>query len=324
MYKHCSEIGNKPDDLAQDADLLIMGVTPSGRGRLHQGHHVTLFNYLRTLAKTRTARGVIHIDDREFCLQLDPKLVDPALSAQTEAQIHQCLQASASFLHEDRLPERVEVRRMSDIFREPIPTGENLGARYLDVLRERTAVSAAFQGMSLQGPYGIRSFCPSCERGYNKDPRHTKLYEGMIDGQCQTDSCNVDRYRVEVAQGDTRWTVFYGLVSLMAVPLSEQIEGGSILEFLGGDYGTPWGKTNSHFGDKVMAKGERASVATEILTGRRDLIKHYVGPLLEVRGRKLSKSKGDEAKAMDCARLEEWLSRNTPVIDVSAIDQISL
>lgn len=317
MYKHCSEIGNDPSDLAEDADLLIMGITPSGKGKLHAGHHLTLFNYLRTLAGTESARGLIHVDDREFCFQLNPRVTPEGLSRTLEGLIHESVAAVATHLHDSGLQERVTVKRMSEIFLEPIPTGVNFGARFLDMLDSRRGdVSTAFQGMDLHGHCGIRPFCPECDQGYVKKPRHNKLEPGRIVGECHTPDCEVDRYAVEVAQGDTRWSVFYGLVSLMSVPLSEQMKGGSILEFLGGDYGMGWGKANRQDGT-LLSKGARAAIATERMSGAPGRINHYVGPLLQKGGGKLSKSKGDEAGAINCAELESWLSRGTPIIDIA-------
>lgn len=317
MYKHCAEFGNDPKALAQDADLMIMGVTPSGSGRLHDGHHLTIYNFLRTVCSNSTTRGLIHVDDREFCCQFDPILVSEKLTQNTENLILNCIHTASAYFHDSSLLRRVSVQRMSDMFTNRNDKIGVFGNRLLDLIKiNRNDISVAFNEMGLHGIGGIRPHCPECNMGFIRKPRWNRFAEDGIRGRCHNPKCSTEGFTVQVIHDDTRWSLFYGLVSLMSVPLSESINNGSVLECLGGDYGMPWGKPNKHMSGRLLSKGERASIMTERMTRNTGLINHYVGPLLQSKGKKLAKSKGDASVAMDCDRMQQYLETGESIIDV--------
>ena len=319
MYIHCNTVGTNPSKEAQYADRMVIGITPSGSGHLHHGHQTTTYNFMRTLACSSAAEGLLHIDDREFYLQKDPVLPSEELVSATEERIDVMIRDIADYLHEPTLRNRIRVVRLSDLFREQVKDSLCFDSRLLEILdQNRQCISDAFSSMKLHGSGGMRPFCPDCSQAFIREPRRNKILNGpRIEGQCHNQECSTERFEIDVATGDTRWAIFYGLVSLLSIPLSQQCGNGTVMIFQGGDYGIPWGPSSKRFAGKSLPKAERLSHATACITGIEDRIMHFVGPLLHENGRKLSKSDGDRSENIDCETIERWLQSGDTEIDIA-------
>lgn len=316
MFKHCAEFGNDPSALAMDVDHVIAGFTPSGSADLHMGHHTTMFNFARALAANRSATGTLHADDREFGLQRDPVLVSDAKTQRLIGNLKQCLGALAEYFGDSTLMDRVDIVSMSQLYGETLSNGESLGAGFYKMLMDnRCQISKAFNRMMIHGKQGIRPHCPECKTGFLKKSRKNAFDDTEIIGICYRDECPTDLHLVDVASGDTRWSIHYSLVSLLSLPLSQLNDNGAVLAIQGGDYGVSWGTPNKHFDNRAMSKGERANVAATAMTGDDQKIIHFAGPLLERMGTKLSKSNGDADENIDVMRIERFMAMNQPTIE---------
>ncbi len=279
-------------DVAEDADVLTMGITPSGKGILHQGHYATVLNLLSSLNHYPGQRAKIFVDDREFNTQQPPKLPDEDVTQRIEVGLKGFIARAAAFFHDDTLVGRIDIQRMSDFFRAEGLDSEFLGEDFLNLMiRYRLAIGKFFPKMKISGVNGARALCRNC--GFGKvAPSRVKYLQGVLNGQsCENRRC--DDYEspmmANIVRGDTNWAIFYTLVGLRDVLMARAASNSAILHVYGGDYGMPWGRSGT-------PKAERISnLVTAIGDGSgfaKGGISHFVGPLLTIGGHKISKSRG--------------------------------
>ncbi len=312
--------GTTLPNLAQDSDVLTMGITPSA-DRLHQGHYLTAFNLLRAMNATRTTTARLFLDDREFNNQQHPVLPTTERVATIGRLVRDFVGQSAEYLHNDSLPGRVVVQPMSEFYGEPGATEPLAGFELYKTLGSKwqSAIRKIFADASMRR--FVTPVCPDCKTGKRKTlapgerppppdrARPRGAHEKVIHCPCGNDECGTELYTVDVAGGDTNWTVHYALLAVRDFILSRR-DSKSVTHVYGGDYGTEWGNKNT-------PKAERMSSTIEVLRdGRGPHINHFTGPLIVRAGKKLSKSKGDGCDKPDFA----WMSA---VLD-SASDEVDL
>ena len=111
--------GNTLQNAAANADIVTMGVKPSSM-HIHQGHQITFVNFFRALMQTKTGRGVILVEDREFDWRNIPVRLYPALATQTAAikkRAYGVLTKAAEFYHEPSVLQRIDITAASDLYR---------------------------------------------------------------------------------------------------------------------------------------------------------------------------------------------------------------
>jgi hypothetical protein len=306
LHIHDGEI----DNLAEDADVLTMGITPSGDGNLHAGHYTTLLNLCGALSRKKTSRGRIFIDDREFQNQRPPCIPSRDATLNVEEAIRLFLQHAVSFFHDESLPLKVDVQRLSDFFREQGKESAFLGMDLLQLIRR---YSETIRSIFHDAPYlykmPVKPVCPSCDHG-PRQIKHAFVTDRGFRGECDYEECDglEDTYEVDVARGDTYWSIYYMLLGLRDVLLSDG--GRGVLHIYGGDYGVPW--------NQVTSKAARISALLTAISGNHHgtHVDQYVGPLLMGRGhRKLSKSRGDRLSIVDCALLQGVLDCRERVVN---------
>ncbi len=314
-----------PDELAKDSDILTMGVTPSGMGRLHMGHHLTMYRMLKALASTVSSKGIMMVDDREFGMQGNPSLPNGNSVMELESAMRRLICQVSDYLNCGSLPDRISIIRMSTLFSSAGIDRDFMGHDFLMLLRRlEPSIAEAFRKMRLCDRNSARGLCPSCHQGtghsassYLRRDRRVGFEAGKIVEFCGNPDCDVDRYDVFVSDGDDMWTTFYSFVSFLNILISKYGEK-SVLEFFGGDYAQPWGMA---LGEKRLLnrapKAYRISHVVDSVEQVRDRIHHVVGPLVTVGGMKLSKSEGNFASCVDLDLIESVLSQDLPEFELA-------
>lgn len=295
-------------ELAHDADVLTMGITPSA-DHLHQGHYLTLFNLLKTLSETRTAKARIFLDDREFNNQKEPSIPSDARIDGVGELVTTFAQDAGAYLHDPALADRVQLQLMSDFFREPGADHPSMSADMFRLLTKewQEGISLQYRG-TLKKLF--RTFCPECNIGKLKR-NNMRTQPAGIRNVCTEDGCDTSEYIVSTMNGDTNWAIHYALIGLRDVPLSRR-DDASIVHVYGGDYNRRWGANDQ------SPKGLRMSRAVDHLRGKKysPPIHHYAGPLILKQGGKLSKSKGDKLDTADFEWLESVLNGEEATVDI--------
>lgn len=305
------------ESIGEDADLLTMGITPSGRGVLHMGHFLTVFNVLRSLARFKDQKAQIFIDDREFNSQVVPAVPEEMVTLRVEDQLRQFIADVTKFLAEDTIPQRVDLTRMSDFYLQNGAEAQFMGKDLFDLLLSiRAKVGKAFPKMKIGGISGVRALCPKCHQGKSSFRGAARSYnDDKIVSSCENNECgDFERdYEVNIGQGDTNWAIFYTLVGLRDVSLLRRDNNKGILHVYGGDYGVPWGRG-------YVPKGRRISSLVDDVLGEdtKERIDHFVGPILVTKnGEKLSKSSGNGADIkFDLETLARILDRREGLVKI--------
>ncbi|EKD63192.1 MAG: hypothetical protein ACD_51C00322G0003 [uncultured bacterium] len=331
LHRHST--GSNPIELAQDADILTMGITPSGSGMLHLGHQVTLFNLLQALNATNSARGLLFVDDREFTLRGAPKLPSEEATANLIGCINRMVVEAGKHLGDSDFQKRIDVVRMSTFFKMAGINHGFMGHDFLEVLlRCAPYIGEAFMKLRLADRNSVVPICPDCLQGTQpSDPKKGRKEikrNGTIIATCKNPSCETDEYEISVKDGDDHWTVFYVLVSLMNILVSRYGDK-AVLEFFGGDYGTEWARQMT-YNPRVQqvngaSKSERVSAVIEASGFAKGRINHVVGPLITTEGEKLSKARGDCANGrVDFGLLDRILESRSAIFDLSRANKSNL
>lgn len=301
-------------DLAQDHDLLTMGITPSGSGDLHGGHYTTLFNLGRAIQRTQGARGLIYIDDREYHSQKKPVLAAEPIIQRVEGHLAYFFNLLDEFLEADQLKSRIAIRRVSACFQDPGLQRSTWGSDFFDCAAgQPDLLKKHYRGIAHLLEHPTIALCTSCGSGSLKVQANTiDLPKGVILGTCEGEDCPAQGETVEACpeKGDTNWSVFYVLMGVRDALLA-QTEG--VLHVYGGDYNQGWGK-------ELIPKSVRMHGLVQDLLERRGAqgkVNHYVGPLLTRQGRKLAKSRGDsiEDTEIRCDLLARIIDSHAAKVD---------
>ncbi len=299
-------------DLAEDADVLTMGITPSA-DQLHQGHYLTLFNLLKTLSDTRTATARIFLDDREFNNQVEPSVPSESRIRSIERLIGSFAERTEKYLHDSTLGSRITTERMSDFWQGYGAQHETMGGDMYKLLTTewQFKIAPSYRN-SLKRVF--RTVCPDCSVGKLKT-RGLRNQSNGFRNVCIEPTCSNGEYFVDAIRGDTNWLVHYALVGLRDVPFAE-FHDASILHVYGGDYAQKWG------GGGRESKARRMSDTVARIRAKKKLppIHHHAGPLILNGHDKLSKSKGDGGVIPDFEWMEAVLNGKSSEVDVAAAD----
>jgi hypothetical protein len=220
-------------------------------------------------------------------------------------------------LEDTELEERIGMQRMSAFLASKAESGESYGAALSATLEKnagpiKDAFSEFFGNVDHQNEV-IRPMCPSCDHSSRSD-QDMQLKEKGLEGNCINDHCGMERYRVHPENGSPSWMIHY-LIDPTRDLLMRRMEDVGIVHVFGGDYGRPWGR------DKLVPLGRRQyNLMEQMMKEQRDgpPLHYYVGPMLQMNGKKIGKREGDAHEPPSVLQLETVLTdaKGRPSVDM--------
>lgn len=284
--------------LAKDASVLTAGFTPSGTGKLHEGHQITLLKADLLMEKYRDLLLRLFVDDREFSLQGPIGIPSTQAIANTEADIASIQTEAAQYLQDASIPHRTQIVRMSDFLQRPGLNSDRMSMDFFSLLKgddkATERVKRYFGDVRLGKTRNcIGPVCPDCHQGTENNVHSRMKERGHFEADCRNSSCGTGKYEIHIGNGDIHWMTNYVFMGVRDV-LTAQKDDESVLHLYGGDYGTPWG----HGDAGKPSKRERVgNLVQEIMqNAKQGRIAHATGPLLLRQGKKISKSNGDSGR----------------------------
>lgn len=310
------EKGHTLEQAADGANLVTMGINPS-KGNLHEGHYITMYQAMKALRSQQRARGHFFVDDREFDWQkrsIDDESVFLLPSTATAEAIQQRMWATAGYvagaLDDPSLLERITIERMSDYMR------RDGGGLYEFLQKHRKDIDGMFEFD--RNEFGKRNFirpiCPECRHGPRLDDV-VGTTASSIHAKCARVLCPHQEYAVHPSTGENHWAIHYAVDPLRDALLSADHDYGKVLHVFGGDYGLPWGRSQTPKAERLQLL--LAKIAPLLR------INHFVGPMLKRDGQKLAKSNGDAGSLMKVSTLEAILQSKKPFVDLNHLARLS-
>jgi hypothetical protein len=291
-----SNLLSEPEKTMEHVSLVSMGINPSA-DRLHQGHFLTLYQFLFAMSRKRRVEGICFVDDREFDTQKflpnNPEhfsLSHPVNACKIERTIIDAVREIATKMKEHSLEKQVRVCRMSEWLKEKDFHGDRYGLKLFKMIQDnREIIKTSFNPFTSSDFDASRIMCPCCytaTRGLQKVEKYGNIY-GTV---CKLPNCKKtnENFYVCPEAGVGDWTMYYPVDPLRDVLFANERSSG-VLHVFGGDYGVPWAAGKS--------KCERLASAIKLIAPN-VTVHHSVGPLLMRGTRKVSKSNGDACDSL--------------------------